>query len=207
MEEHPRARPRASDRGRALARAGPFQRLGLFIAGTIGTVAALSAVAAITTEAGAAPSPLGPGDAEAGAPCTFVATGAVTTSGSCKVRMFHFAPDASPAIDGFSITADSAKLWSIHTFIHFKGGPHSGVIRPPMGAAWIPYAGTGSAKGNGVEWTAAVGMRGTFDLNLTSIRSIPVDGGTSYDLHGDLEIEMPASNSKTQRPLTLLLSF
>lgn len=190
-------------------------RLGLFTSFTAAAASSLL-VAALTTSSNAdAQGAHDAGDAGAGRPstCTFTASGiprpaGPTSSGTCKTRVLHQpGADASrtPTSTWFYIDGDSPELRSVSVWLVFIEAPQGAIVHSPANMA-LPWFGRSEVTAtNKAEWVAIVGVQGKFDLNLTTIRSIRVEGGISYELHGDLEIELPPPSVST--PLTLHVSF
>lgn len=150
-------------------------------------------------------------DAETGpkSACTFVVTGGLPSTGDCTVRMFHRAgTDASGPSNGFVLDGDSPELQSIAIWVSFGDSPPtSGVVPPPpppgFGYTTPPSTLFGHAEvkaRNGIEWVGISSVQGTFQMTVTSAKKIRLEGGTGYDIHGELEIEIPVSNLNSTNP-------
>lgn len=149
-------------------------------------------------------------DARSTASCTFTAVTTkrrLNSSGACNTRVRHQAgPDGSSSTAWLYIDGDSPELRSVSIWIAFRGTPEGAIIYAPARGVALPWFGRADVKAtDNAEWVAIVSIQGKFDLNLTTIRPVRVEGGTSYLLHGDFEIELPGSN--VGQGLTLRVSF
>ncbi|MEZ4262405.1 MAG: hypothetical protein R3B36_25205 [Polyangiaceae bacterium] len=81
-------------------------------------------------------------------------------------------------------------------------GPSSGAATPgSYGSATLPFVGKATIVGaNGIEWFGNAGLQGTFRLSLTSARRFRTEAGTSLELHGTLELELPPANLMARHP-------
>lgn len=113
---------------------------------------------------------------------------------------------ASRPATSLDIDGDSPGL-SVSVWLVFIEPPQGAIIYAPLHYGhYPPWFGRADVKATDkAEWVPISGVQGKFDLNLTTIRPIRVEGGLSYELHGDLEIEVPPSNVST--PITLRVSF
>ncbi len=143
-----------------------------------------------------------PADASRAA-CSFQASGAATSHGACSVRIiFEVGRDGSGHGDGFAIVASSAEIHSATAWLRFMRGPSSGAATPgSYGSATLPFVGKATIVGaNGIEWFGNAGLQGTFRLSLTSARRFRTEAGTSLELHGTLELELPPANLMARHP-------
>ncbi len=143
-----------------------------------------------------------PADASRAA-CSFQASGAATSHGACSVRViFDIAPDAAHNPSGFAIAASSQEIPSAKMWLRFGDGPPKpGVVKPRSFGSGLPFVGEATIVGaNGIEWFGNAGIQGTFRLSLTSARRFRTEAGTSLELHGTLELELPPANLMARHP-------
>ncbi|MBS2012031.1 MAG: hypothetical protein JST00_04040 [Deltaproteobacteria bacterium] len=215
--------PRAGDRGcgsgrgrgrrRFAARVG---RLALFVALTGIATSGLLGTGPLSTgpEALAQPA-VDAGDARARSEggCTFATRDvtvarrdASTSRGTCTAVV---APsrvtDASRVATWLTIEGASVELRRVVVGLIFLGPPEGAIIHAPAHGP-LPWIGQAEVTANdNAEWVGIVGVQGTFDLDLTTVRPVRIDGGGSYVLHGELEVELPGSNVRSAQ--TLHVSF
>ncbi|MEZ4262417.1 MAG: hypothetical protein R3B36_25265 [Polyangiaceae bacterium] len=138
------------------------------------------------------------------AACSFQASGAATSHGACSARaVLDLAADGARNDEGLEIEATSSELRSVNIWISFmdgrarSGAALPGAIRSPT----LPFVGKATIVGaNGIEWFGNAGIQGTFRLSLTSARRFRTEAGTSLELHGTLELELPPANLMARHP-------
>ena len=182
----------------------------LACSGTAGSAFALLALAITAgdasarqaTDAGTRDADSAPADAGGSPACSFHASGAATSQGACSARIIYdVAADAAHDARGFEIAAASREIQSAKIWLRFLDGrPQSGVAQQGRFGA-VPFVGKATIVGaNGIEWFGNAGIQGTFRLTLTSARRFRTEAGTSLELHGTLELELPPANLMARHP-------